>query len=261
MTKKILQNVTVLVTRPEHQAQPFFTMIRRAGGQAILFPVIEIQAIDPGAEAKAMLHQTVNGVIFISANAVHLGVPMLNTINPQWNRDSPVIAIGKATATHLREQGVEPVLTPPAPFNSEALLVMPQMQDIAGHQYTIIKGRGGRRHLQEQIRDRGARVSEIDIYVRVKPTLLNTPLNGLMQSERAVVAITSVKGLHHLFELASTEQAEWLKKSAEFLVPGMRVADTVNNLHIRQAPMIAEDATDEAMYNRLLAAIKTADQA
>ncbi len=261
MTKKILQNVTVLVTRPEHQAQPFFSMIRRAGGQAILFPVIEIREIEPGAEAKAMLHQTVDGIIFISANAVRLGVPMLNAINPQWNGDSQIIAIGKATAARLQKQGMEPILTPPAPFNSEALLAMPQMQDIAGHQYTIIKGRGGRRHLQEQLKERGARVSEIDIYVRVKPTLRNTPLNGLMQAERAVVAITSIKGLHHLFELASTEQAEWLKKSAEFLVPGMRVADATHDLHIRQAPMIAEDATDEAMYNRLLAAIKTAGQA
>ncbi len=254
MAEKTLENVTILVTRPEHQARPFFEMIRQAGGGAIRFPVIEIREIGLSEESKGLLQQNVGCVIFISGNAVRLGVPAINAVNPEWLGQTRIIAIGNATAARLKERGIEPGLVPPSPCNSEALLAMPEMRDIAGRQYTIVKGRGGRDYLREQLRHRGGKVNEIDIYVRVKPKTCNTPLSELMKAERAVVAITSVKGLCHLFELASDEQAEWLRENAGFLVPGVRVADAVRDLHIRQVPMIADDATDAAMYNRLLQA-------
>lgn len=256
MADNVLENVTILVTRPQHQAQPFFEMVRQAGSAAIRFPVIAIKEIGLSEESKVMLRHNVGCMIFISGNAVRLGVPAIRAVNPQWPGQTRIIAIGRATAARLQEQGIEPGLVPPGACNSEALLAMPEMQDIAGHQYTIIKGRGGRDYLREQLEYRGAEVSEIDIYVRVKPNISNTPLSELMKAGRAVVAITSVKGLQYLFELASDEQAQWLRNNAQFLVPGARVADAVRELHIRQAPIIAEDATDAAMYDRLLKEIR-----
>ena len=257
--RKTLQNITILVTRPQHQAGPFSEMVRQAGGKAIRFPVIEIREIGLTEEAKAMLRQDTGHVIFISGNAVRLGVPAINAINPQWFEQGRIIAIGKATASCLREQGIKPVLVPPAPCNSEALLAMPEMQNIAGCRYTIVKGKGGRDYLREQLRHRGGRVNEIDIYMRTKPEISNAPLSELMAAKQAVAAITSVKGLHYLFQLASDEQAEWLKKNAAFLVPGDRVADAVRDLHIRHAPIIAGDATDAAMYAKLLKEMKATD--
>jgi len=252
MADKSLKSVTILVTRPQHQAQPFFTMVRQAGGTAIRFPVIEIKEIELSKESRTVLRQNIGRVIFISGNAVRLGVPAISAVNPQWLGQAAVIAIGKATAARLQERGIEPGLVPPSPCNSEALLAMPEMQDITRHQYTIVKGRGGRDYLRKQLNHRGARVNEIDIYVRVRPKISNTPLSELMKAGRAVVAITSVKGLHHLFEMASNEQGKWLKRNARFLVPGARIAAAVCDLHIRQVPIIAEDATDAAMYERLL---------
>lgn len=250
-----LQNITVLVTRPEHQAGSFCRMVESAGGTAVRFPVIAIQPIPLDEQVKATFQETAASLIFISANAVRLGVPVIRQADPEWLEQSRIIAIGKATAEQLEAQGIQADLVPSSPYNSEALLGMPEMQAVSGTLFTVIKGKGGRRHLVEQLRQRGAQVNEIDIYVRVKPNIPNTPLTALMDKDNVIVSITSVKGLYHLFEMASEEQAAWLKANAQFLVPGDRVADAVQGMGIRHAPVIAENATDQIMFRYLMAVL------
>jgi uroporphyrinogen-III synthase len=252
---KQLKDITVLVTRPAHQAEPFCQLVEDAGGKAVRFPVIEIESIAPDAAARDALQRESDCLIFISANAVRLGIEAINNTAPDRLGQSRIMAIGKATAHELESRGVKPDLVPPSPYNSEALLAMPEMQNISDRYYTIIKGKGGRTYLMEQLRARGGVVSEVDIYVRTKPQQSNAALKELTECEHVVVSITSVKGLHYLFEMASKEQGEWLKQYAEFLVPGDRVADAVRDLHVRHAPIIAENATDAVMMNSLLAHI------
>ena len=251
-----LQGMNVLVTRPEHQAEAFCHLVKSAGGQTIRFPAIEIQEIALDDKAEYALQKPSDCLIFISANAVRLGVNAIRNIAPDRLGQSRIMAIGKATAHELESNGIQPDLVPPSPYNSESLLAMPEMQDVSDRRFTIIKGKGGRAYLMEQLRARGGIVNEVDIYVRVKPQQSNAALKELTESQRAVVSITSVKGLHYLFEMASVEQGEWLKQHAQFLVPGERVADAVHDLHIQQAPIIAENATDAVMLQSLLQAIQ-----
>ncbi len=248
-----LDNITVLVTRPEHQAEAFCEMVESAAGHVVRFPVIEIKEIPLDEQSKVLLQETTDCMIFISANAVRLGVPAVEQTNPKRFEQSRIMAIGKATAKQLEEQGMNVDLVPPSPYNSEALLGMPEIKDVSGKTFTVIKGKGGRRHLMEQLRLRGGYVNEIDIYVRTKPKARNTPLTDLMSKDNVVVSVTSVKGLHHLFEMASEEQSNWLKANAQFLVPGNRVAEAVRDLHIKHAPLVAENATDAVMLERLIA--------
>jgi uroporphyrinogen-III synthase len=256
MSNQQLSGMAVLVTRPAHQADPFCAMVEDAGGRAIRFPVIEIKALPLDQQAINALQQPADGLIFISANAVRLAIDEIRKWSVERLRDSRIMAIGKATARELEHMGVQPDLVPPSPYNSEALLGIPEMQDVSGRRFTIIKGKGGRTYLMEQLRARGAAaVNEIDIYVRVKPLQSNQVLHELSNCPRVVVSITSVKGLHYLFEMASREQADWLKLNAQFLVPGERVADAVRDLHIGHAPFIAENATDAVMFEKLLQSI------
>lgn len=255
MTENALKNMTVLVTRPEHQAEPFCDLVTNAGGTAIRFPVIEIKEIPLSEEARQFLQQDTDCMIFISANAVRLGVAAIRAAASERLEQSRVMAIGKATARQLEAEGITPDLVPPSPYNSEALLALPEMQNITDRKYTVVKGMGGRTYLMDQLRQRGGQVNEIDIYVRVKPDINNAVLNKFRQSERAVVSITSVKGLHYLFELAPVEQVDWLKQQVEFLVPGDRVADAVRDLHVKHSPIIAENATDTVMFERLIKSV------
>jgi uroporphyrinogen-III synthase len=247
-----LKNLTVLVTRPVHQADNFVDLVEEAGGHALRFPVIEIQPLELQEADRELLQQLTDCLIFISANAVHIGVAELSRLVPGKLPVTRVMAIGQATARALLEHGITPDLVPPSPYNSEALLAMPEMQDVRGRRYTIIKGKGGREYLNEQLQARGGIVRTVDVYTRVRSRENNDILQQLLLYEDVVVAITSVKGLHYLFEMASAEQGAWLKKHARFLVPGNRVADAVHDCHIKHAPIVAENATDEAMIRRLL---------
>lgn len=247
-----LQGMAVLVTRPVHQADAFCRLLEAENARAIRFPVIEIQAIAPDDVATQVLQQHSDCLIFISANAVRLGLEAINKFSPDRLRQSRIMAIGKATAGELEKRGIKPDLVPPSPYNSESLLAMPEMQDVSGRHFTIIKGKGGRTYLMEQLRARGGTVNEVDVYIRVKPRQSNLAIKELTECERSVVSITSVKGLHFLFEMASIEQGDWLKKHVEFLVPGDRVADAVRDMHIKHPPIIAGNATDAEMFERLL---------
>ena len=249
-----LENVTVLVTRPVHQAEDFCGLVEEAGGVALRFPVIEIQALELTEADHMVLQQPSDCMIFISANAVRLGIELINRNFPGRLKTSRIMAIGRATADALELQGVKADLVPPSPYNSEALLGMPEMRAVKGRSFTIIKGKGGREYLTEQLRLRGGNVHGIDVYVRVRPEADNNVLARLSESDAAIVAITSVKGLHYLFDLASGPQRDWLKAHARFLVPGNRVADAVRDLHVRQVPIIADNATDEVMFRRLIEA-------
>ena len=247
-----LQGKTLLVTRPAHQADAFCRLVDAAGGRTIRFPVIDIQPLIPDAAAQNVLRSTADCLIFISANAVRLGVEVIKQLAPERLTQSHIMAIGKATAHELEQLGIQPDRVPPSPYNSEALLAMPEMRAVHERRFTIIKGKGGRTYLKEQLLARGGIVNEVEIYVRVKPQQSKAALNELMLSEHAIVSITSVKGLHYLFEMASPEQAHWLKQHAQFLVPGTRVAEAVHDLHIHHAPIVAENATDEMMLRSLL---------
>ena len=247
-----LSGVTVLVTRPAHQAEGFCQLVSEAGGRAIRFPVIEIQPIPLQSGTADVLQSTVDCLVFISANAVRIGLQYMQDCCPGCLQQRRVMAIGKATARELQDHDIKADLVPPSPYNSEALLAMPEMRDVRGRSFTLIKGRGGRRFLAEQLEARGASVNEVDVYVRVKPRQSNQVLVDLTAAEKPVVAITSVKGLHYLFEMASREQGEWMRQHARFLVPGDRVADAIRDLHIRQSPVVAENATDIVMISTLM---------
>ncbi|HEY5733915.1 MAG TPA: uroporphyrinogen-III synthase, partial [Gammaproteobacteria bacterium] len=180
------------------------------------------------------------------------GVGEINRVAPGKLASTRIMAIGQATAQALRDHGLTPALVPPSPYNSEALLAMPEMQDVQGRRYTIIKGKGGREYLHEQLQARGGIVSCVDIYIRVKPAQSNEPLQQLALYDQVVIAVTSVKGLHNLFDMATAEQSRWMKQHASFLVPGSRVADAVRDLHIKRPPIVAGNATDQVMFKRLL---------
>jgi len=54
-----------------------------------------------------------------------------------------IAAIGKATAQALALAGLPVDLVPESGYNSEALLAMPQMQQINGQRYLIVRAKVG----------------------------------------------------------------------------------------------------------------------
>ena len=115
---------TVLVTRPAHQAAALVRTIQSVGGETLVFPALEIEAV-PAADLSTSLAQlaTADIVIFISPNAARFGMAAAQVL-PAASR---IFAVGPGTARVLQAQGIQDVITPDGQ-DSEALLALPQLQ-------------------------------------------------------------------------------------------------------------------------------------
>lgn len=246
--QQTLDDTTVIVTRPRHQADEFVRLIEAAGGKAIRLPVIDIQ---PLGWEPAELNPS-DKLIFISANAVSAASPALKARCGDTLDKISVIAIGQATARALQQQGLNVSLIPPPPFNTEALLAMPEMQQIAGQHYTIIKGREGRELLAEELVHRGAKVKTCDVYQRVAAKPDTEVLEHLDSSHRLIVAITSLEGLHNFFNIITSEQHQRIKQHAQLLVPGERIAEQARQMGMQHPIIQANNPGDQSMLEAIV---------
>lgn len=74
-------------------------------------------------------------------------------------------AVGAGTAAALRRAGIDRVEAPRR-MDSEGLLALPGLQDIAGTSLTLLTAPGGRGELLPALVARGARVRRMDVYRR-----------------------------------------------------------------------------------------------
>lgn len=198
MTDAPLQGVGVLVTRPRAQAPELVAAIENEGGKAICFPVIEIV---PRSEslivAKAAALPDPDIVIFVSANAVEYGL--------RHAKDSMTGAIGPATAAAIKAGGRIVDICSQVGYDSESLLAEPALSSITGKNVLIIRGNGGREHLAESLRERGASVSYLSVYDRnlpvSSPQLLAEIESIWRNGEINAVTVMSVQSLKNLVKI------------------------------------------------------------
>jgi uroporphyrinogen-III synthase len=162
-----LGGLSVLVTRPEHQAEGLCDLIQAAHGRPIRFPTLVIRgpADKQAARAGLLAASKADLLIFVSANAVQYAFPLLPD---QLPLDIAIAAVGQATARALSDAGLDPTLVPER-MDSEGLLALPELNAVAGKSVVILRGNGGRELLAETLRDRGARVTQVEVYRRELP--------------------------------------------------------------------------------------------
>ncbi len=229
--KRALSGCNIVVTRPEQQARELADLIRAEGGCAILFPALKILETDD----LRPLHRLIGRLeqfdlaIFISANAVNRAMSEIVA-----RRSLPyalkIAAIGAGSRKALQRFGVKEVIYPASRFDSEALLELPQLRDVAGKRIVIFRGQGGRELLGETLEKRGARVEYAVCYRRAKPDANPAPLKRLWADDKLhAITVTSSEGLRNLFEMMDETGRELLKKTPLF-VPHPRIAEAAREL-------------------------------
>jgi uroporphyrinogen-III synthase len=214
-----LQGVHAVVTRPAHQAQGLCERIEAEGGIAVRFPVLEIvPKIDTEFLQLIARLSDYHIALFISPNAVNCALPSIKETIKEATKESGgfpaqlrIGAVGKATADALRDWGCPVSILPQQRFDSEALLALPALNNVQGKNIVIFRGVGGREHLADSLRQRGARVHYAECYERRKPH--SDP--GILQRQWAqnaldIIIVTSVQGLKNLMELAGDAAREEL---------------------------------------------------
>jgi uroporphyrinogen-III synthase len=240
---------TVLVTRPAHQAAALAQAIQAAGGEAFVFPALAVEAV-PMRELAAPLEQLgkADAAIFISPNAVQFGMAAIRA-GGALPADIRVFAVGPGTARALAAHGVEAVITPDGQ-DSEALLALPQLQDVAGRSVVIVRGLGGRPLLAETLAARGARVHFMECYRRVRPEADATQLLVRWQAGGIdAVTVTSAETLDNLAALLGDAGRPLLLRTPLF-APHEKIAEAARNAGM--ANVVATPGGDAGLVEGML---------
>jgi len=192
----------ILITRPAPEGETLCQLLNKQGFETFWLPTLQFAPPPDPENAKQALSQPnhYHWLIFISPQAVRYGLPLLP---PAHTLSCRIAAIGKGTA-HLLTQNSYPVTTcPHSDRASDALLALPDFNDVANQRIALIKGRGGRKHLSHILTARGALVTDIPVYQRIRPTPPNLLTCQTLIQEKKITALvtTSGEGLLNLFKL------------------------------------------------------------
>lgn len=182
--------------RPRGQHAPMRSAAARHGGGVVAISPWTLRPRDDehaGASLASALESP--RVVFTSPAAVRAAAalrPLRPTGRQQW------FAVGAGTAAALAEAGAGEVAAPTR-MDSEGLLALPGLQDIARTRVGLVTAPGGRGTLVPALEARGATVVRADVYHRqpLSPSpRAMAALRGLDQP--AVLAVSSGEGLQQV---------------------------------------------------------------
>lgn len=214
----------MLVTRPAQQSDGLCELIEAARGRPVRYPTLSIlgPADKHAARAALKIASRADLLVFVSANAVRYAFGLLPD---QLPLDIDIAAVGSTTATALRDAGLDPTLVP-ARMDSEGLLALPALQAVAGRRVVLLRGNGGRELLADTLRERGAEVSEVEVYRRDLPDRPAGTANLVAHWTQLVDAVTATSNaiLDNLFTLLGEPGAAQLR-ATPLVVVSQRMAE------------------------------------
>jgi uroporphyrinogen-III synthase len=252
MAKGELDGIKVLVTRPAAQASHLCELIEQAGGEAVRFPLLAVEAANsPQLHHLLARLDSYDLAIFISPNAVRFAV---EAAAPYGGIPAtlPIAAVGDGSRRALEQQlGRTVDLVPQGRYDSEALLALPQLQWLSGKRIIIFRGNGGRELLADTLRQRGATVDYAEVYQRLRPQAVSPATVAAWQRGAVnIITVTSNESLQNLYEMVAGQQRDWLL-GMPLLVVSERGATLAQQLGFRHPALIAGNASDEAIVTTL----------
>ena len=250
-----LQGRHVVVTRPAGQATHLAEALVAAGATPVLFPVL---AVSPLSDNKALVEQIIqldhyDLAIFVSPNAVNMGLAEV-LARRDWPPHLRVATVGHSSEMALQKHDLagqeKQILCPQGRFDSEALLELPELQNIQDRHIVIFRGDGGRELLADTLRQRGATVDYASCYTRSRPELSPDPLLRLWEARQLdAITVTSSEGLHNLVAMVGQLGLAWLRKTPVF-VPHARIAAAADACGIHT--VVLTDPADAGLMAGLL---------
>lgn len=221
-----LRGVGVLVTRPAEQAAELAERLRELGAEPLLFPALAILPPRDPETLRARLAEVASFdlALFVSPAAVRWALAALPPTRGLRELAAGLAAVGKGSAEALHAAGHASVLAPASGFDSEHLLALPELADVAGRRILIFRGEGGRELIAETLRARGATVDYAECYRRGCPRDADpAPALAALNGGR-VRAVTAFSGetLDHLLKLLAPGAAAL--RALPLFVPHARIA-------------------------------------
>lgn len=217
--------VISLRARGEHA--PLRRAAARAGAGLVALSPQRLQLRDDDATRRALdAALAAQRVLFTSPVAVRAARALspLRTLHGQrW------FAVGAGTAAALRRAGVQRIESPTR-MDSEGLLSLPGLADIAGTSIGFVTAPGGRGLLLPALEARGARVLRADVYEREAVPVPAAAIARLLAlHEPAVLALSSGEALQQALE-SLPEPALTRLRQAQVVAASERLAELARGL-------------------------------
>ena len=226
-----------LITRPLAKLASTDAAFADAG---LLACVVALQTTQPDPSAMTALSSLLmarpNVIIIVTSTAAAL--PLVEHAAAHL-AGQPVIAVGQSTAQILNHAGIETVV--PAEENSEGVLALPLLKDCANKHILLLKGKGGRTMIPEQLTLRGARLSEVVLYERVP---LTPPVfsRSCDWTQLAGIIVTSSEQAQALLKQYNTQPLTGVR----WLTVSERIAQQLHQQGVRQT-YVCPKASNEAL--------------
>jgi uroporphyrinogen-III synthase len=232
----------ILVTRPLTTAYTLAEKIALLGFTPVVFPAVEIKFLSCAPDLTG-----IEMLVFTSSTAVDAFSQHIHAISPAIALFAP----GKDTAQALARAGFGEAVYPEFLASASSLLQLPRLQAVQGRNIMVSKGKGGNPLLVETLKARGAYVSEAILYERECPQVEKLP--DLQEIDWVIC--TSEASLKNLVELFGEAM-----KTQKFLVSSERMQAALKAEGIKTIPLLAKQATDEALLAALGAMTRTEDK-
>lgn len=249
-----LNNLSVMVTRPQPAGEILCQHIEAAGGKAIYFPTIVFSSLtdtDIFKEQIATLDQQ-DWLIFISPQAVYASSEIIHAQWAHFPKQVKIAALGLGTAKALKAAKLPVDIYPETSWHSEGVLDLPVFKKCQGKKITLFQGEGGREHLAPHLSARGAAVSLAIAYRRCRPSIaVDHYVNLLHQHQIDCIVCTSSLGLSHLKALL--ESAWDSLRLVPIILVSQRLAVFAEQLGFKKillANNASHDAIIEALYQQ-----------
>ena len=157
---------TILITRPEHQAEKLAQQLEELGAEVCFQPAISIQPVNDASKIKQTIESLsrFDWIVFSSVNGVEFFMShLLANRDVRALGDCKIAAIGPSTADKLKQYSLSPDLVP-ASFDADSL-ADELKHSVNGKQVLLIRASRGREVLNEQLTLSRAQVTQLVCYL------------------------------------------------------------------------------------------------
>lgn len=248
----------VVITRPVAQATPLAERLAALGLAAVVFPLLDIQALPDQSALQAALAD-VSGyalVAFVSPNAIAAAC----AVRTDWPRSVTLAVMGEGSRAALARHGIDAgnatIVSPANPerTDSQTLLETLDLDSLRGRRALIVRGESGRELLGDALRSAGMEVMQIAAYRRSIPPFDQARRQELVRllacdSRWVITSSEALRGLLDMARALDDKDAVVNLQQKRMIVPHVRIEETARALGFHSVTLTGSG--DEALIAAL----------
>lgn len=196
----------VLITRPEEKGRLLAMQLQTIGITTTCQSFFDYHSYTDQKTLQRTLKESLPDIIiFVSVAAVNFANqihPISAWVNSKTTNRTRIFAVGQATKMALESCSVNQVIYPTLQ-NSEGLLELAELNTVNNKNIIIVRGNGGREHLKDVLKQRGAQVNYIESYQRLWQTVNNNVVKQWHDTQINAIVITSNALLQRIVDIIS----------------------------------------------------------